>query len=134
MSTNPIARIRLWGNAVLIAVVVFTFGGMMLTQTYWESSPWLVGSVALGYAALSFVSHLRHPDKIEAAWDEQNRAAQRASLVFGYWATLAAFLLLFAAVLTKQIDGGVAFIWLGPVLGIGPSVHYLISVARGRAQ
>ena len=120
MSTNPVARIRLWGNAVLIAVVVITVGGMMLTQTYWESSPWFVGSVALAYAALSFVSHLRHPDKVEAAWDEQNTAAQRASLVFGYWATLAVFLLLLVAVLAKQIDGSVAFFWLGPVLGIGP--------------
>lgn len=134
MSTNPVARIRLWGNAVLIAVVVFTFGGMMFTQTYWESSPWLVVSVALGYAALSFVSHLRHPDKVEAAWDEQNTAAHRASLVFGYWAMLAVFLLLLVAVLTKQIDGSVAFFWLGPVLGFGPSVHYLVSVARGRAE
>lgn len=34
MSTNPVARIRLWGNAVIIAVVVFTFGGMIFAQTY----------------------------------------------------------------------------------------------------
>lgn len=134
MSSNPIARIRFWGNTAIIAVVVLTTGGMLLTDTYWKSSPWLVGSVALGYAALSFVAHLRHPDKVDAAWDEQNTAAQHASLVFGYWATLAVFLLLLGAVLTKQIEGSAAFFWLGPVLGIGPSVHYLTSVVRGRAE
>lgn len=134
MSSNPIARIRFWGNAVLIAVVFLSMGSAILTDVYWASSPWLIGSVALGYAAISFIAHLRHPDKVNAAWDEQNTAAQRASLVFGYWATLAVFLLLLSAVLTNQVDGSTAFFWLGPVLGIGPSIHYLTSVARGRAE
>lgn len=134
MSSNPISRIRFWGNAVLIAVVLFAVGSAFLTDAYWASSPWFIGTVAIGYAALMFIVHTRFPDKVDAAWDEQNTEAQRASLVFGYWATLTVFMLLLGAVLTKQIDGNAAFYWLGPVLGIGPSIHYLISVARGRAE
>ena len=134
MSSNPISRIRFWGHAALTAVVVLAIGIAILTDAYWASSPWLIGSVALGYAALSVFAHVRHPDKVDAAWDEQNTAAQRSSLVFGYWATLAVFLLLLGAVWSNQIDGSTAFFWLGPVLGIGPSIHYLTSVARGRAE
>lgn len=134
MSQNPITRVRLWGNAALVAVVVVPIVGMILTETHWEMPPWFIGAVALGYVALSFIAHIRYPEKFESAWDEQNTAAERASLVFGYWAALAVFLLLLGAVLMEKVDAGVAFFWLGPVLGIGPSVHYLISVARGRAE
>ena len=49
-------------------------------------------------------------------------------------AALAVFLLLLGAVLMEKVDAGVAFLCLGPVLGIGPSVRYLISDARGRAE
>ncbi|MEM6595033.1 MAG: hypothetical protein AAF672_09595 [Pseudomonadota bacterium] len=134
MSDNPITRIRFWGNVGLISVVAVAIGNALLTDAYWVSSPWIIGVAAVGYAALSFIAHLRHPEKVDAAWDEQNLAAQRASLVFGYWATLAVFLLLLGAILTERIEGNAAFFWLGPVLGIGPSIHYLASVARGRAE
>lgn len=134
MSSNPVSLIRFWGNAALIVIAIIAIAGMSLSEAYWPGWPWLIGAVAVGYAAISFVVHWLHPDKAEVAWDEQNMAAHRASLVFSYWAALAAFLLLLGAVLTEALSPAAAFFWMSPVLGLAPSVHYLTSVARGRAE
>ncbi|MEM6940948.1 MAG: hypothetical protein AAF943_14200 [Pseudomonadota bacterium] len=134
MSRNPIARIRLLGNTALVAVVLLALGGITLTQSSWGGWPWLIGAVSLGFAALSVAVHLRYPTKIDAAWDEQNLAAHRESLAFGYWATFAVFLIFLGAVLTGHMQPRAAFFWLAPVLAIAPSLHYLTSDARGKAE
>jgi hypothetical protein len=134
MARNPIARIRFWGHVALVTMVSLTIGGAFITSNYWDAFAWLIGFVAFGFGALLFFTHVRYPEKVDAAWDEQNTAADFASHVFGYWATLVVFLLLLGAVLLKQIDSSAAFFWLGPVLGVGPSIHYIASVLRGRAE
>jgi len=85
------------------------------------------------HAVLSFVVNLAFPEQADRARDELNRTAHRASLAFGYWATLAAFLLL-GFVLTGRLEAQAAFYWLGPVLGIAPALHFILSVLRGRAE
>lgn len=134
MSNNPVSLVRLWGNAALVAMVMTAVGSMFLAAEYWNGWPWLIGAVAFGFAALSFAVNWRYPHKSDVAWDEQNVAAHRASLVFGYWATLAVFLLLLGAVLADIMEARAAVFWMGIPLGIAPSVHYLASVLRGRAE
>ncbi|SUZ31747.1 hypothetical protein ROE7235_01497 [Roseibaca ekhonensis] len=94
----------------------------------------IIGGTMIGLSALSFIVHLAYPAAAEVAWDEMNMSAHNASLVFGYWATLAVFLVLLIFVLAGGISAEVAFYWMGPVLGIAPSVHFLSSVLRGHAD
>ena len=135
MSTNPISRTRLLGSAAIVIVTITaliaawaSIGPSGLTWAY------IIGGLALSYAALLFILHLRYPDAADAAWDEQNTQAHRDSLIFGFWAVLWVFLIFLGLSLTDRIDAAAAFYWLGPVLGIAPSLHYLTSVMRGRAE
>lgn len=135
MPANPVSRARLIGSA---AIVIATTAALVAANLSIGPSgltwAFIIGGIAIGYAILSFVLHLRHPDAAEAAWDEQNTAAHRDSLIFGYWAVLAVFLVFLALSLTDRMDPAMAFFWLGPVLGVVPSAHYLTSIMRGRAE
>ena len=135
MTRNPVNLIRLFGNAALVLVVSAAMAAALLhRQDVWTGWPWLIGAVALGYAALSVWAHLRYPRAAEAAWDEQNAVAHQASLAFGYWAVMAVFLGLFGLVLACLTDPAAAFFLIAPVLAIAPSLHFLWSVLRGRAE
>ncbi|MEO0930950.1 MAG: hypothetical protein AAFY14_09925, partial [Pseudomonadota bacterium] len=76
----------------------------------------------------------QYPEAADAAWDEQNTEAHRSSLIFGYWAVLAVFLIFLTLILTDRMSADMAFYWLGPVLGAVPPAHYISSVLRGRAE
>jgi len=135
MTRNPVNRIRMVGNAALVLVVSAAMAAAVFQrEEIWPGWPWLIFAVGIGYAALSAVAHLRHPRAAEAAWDEQNAAAYRDSLAFGYWAAMAVFLGLFALVLAGITGPAQAFFWIAPVLAIAPPLHYLWSVFRGRAE
>ncbi len=135
MSTNPISCVRLIGS---VAIVIAT--AIALTAATLSIGPsgivWamIIGGIALGYAALPFILHLRHPEAAGAAWDEQNISAHRNSLIFGFWAVLWVFILFLILSLTGRIDPAMAFYWLGPVLGAVPPAHYIASIIRGRAK
>ncbi|MCK0096170.1 hypothetical protein MWU60_11360 [Yoonia sp. F2084L] len=135
MSANPISRARLFGSAAIvvttIAALVAAFLSVGPSGLVWAG---IIGTVAFGYAALSVVLHLRYPDAADAAWDEQNTAAHRDSLIFGFWAVLWVFIAFLALSLTDLMDPAIAFYWLGPVLGAVPPAHYVVSVMRGRAE
>lgn len=118
----------------MIVVTVLAILVLTLTDAHWV--PWVSAIVvaSLGFAAVSFIVNLRYPDASEAAWDEMNQRALRASLAFGYWAALTYFMIALAAVLLDRLDAAMAFFWLGPILGIAPALHFLTSVARGHAE
>jgi hypothetical protein len=135
MSTNPVSRIRLIGSitivlATIVALIAATlpFGPSGLFWAY------AIGGVAIIYAALSFIIHLRNPKAADAAWDEQNTKAHRDSIIFGFWAVLWVFVIFVILSVTDRMDPGVAFYWLGPILGAVPPAHYVFSVVRGRAE
>ena len=53
MTRNPVNLIRLFGNAALVLVVSAAMAAALLhRQDVWTGWPWLIGAVALGYAAL----------------------------------------------------------------------------------
>ncbi|NBB98563.1 MAG: hypothetical protein GVY34_10435 [Alphaproteobacteria bacterium] len=135
MTKNPVALVRLLTMASAVALVVASiaamFAGVGPSGLAWA---WIIGGTMIALSVLSFVVHLAFPDQADRAWDEMNQTAHRASLVFGYWATLAAFLLLLGLVLSDRLDAQAAFYWIGPVLGIAPSLHFILSVLRGRAE
>lgn len=135
MTQNPVALVRLLTMASAVVLVIASifamFTGVGPSGLAWA---WIIGGTMIALSALSFVVHLAFPDQAARAWDEMNLTAHRASLVFGYWATLAAFLLLLGLVLTDRLEAQAAFYWLGPVLGIAPSLHFILSVLRGRAE
>ena len=85
MSTNPISRVRLIGSAGIVVSTVTALIAATLSigpsGTVWAI---IIAGVALGYAVLSFILHLRYPRAAEAAWDEQNTSAYYASLIFGF--------------------------------------------------
>jgi hypothetical protein len=135
MSYNPITRVRFFGSVTVviltlaaIATAFVPFGPSGLVWAY------MIGGVAGGYAVLSFVLHLRNPEAIDAAWDEQNIKAHQDSMIFGYWAVLWVFIAFLILSLTGQMDAASAFYWLGPVLGAVPPAHYVASIMRGRAE
>lgn len=134
MTANPVSRVRIWGSVAIIVVTVLAIAVLTLTEAHWV--PWVsaIFVTSIGFAVVSFIVNLRHPDASEAAWDEMNQTAHRASLAFGYWAALAYFVITLAAVLLDQFDASTAFFWLGPILGLAPAAHFLTSVARGRAE
>lgn len=135
MHRNPVALIRkVTAAAAVLLVIAFVtaiLAGIGPSGLAWA---WIIGGILIGLSILSFLTHLAYPEAADIAWDEMNRAAHRASLIFGYWAALAAFLILLALVWRNLISAQTAFFWLGPVLGIGPSVHFLASILRGRAD
>lgn len=135
MSRNPVSRARLIGSGAIVTATICalvsaatSIGPSGLTWAY------IIGGIALGYAAIAFVLSLRNPAATDAAWDEQNMAAHRDSLIFGFWAVLAVFLIFLVLSLADRMDPAMAFYWLGPVLGAVPPAHYLASVLRGRAE
>ena len=135
MSSNPISRIRLFGNIAIVAVIVIALTGASLaigpSGYFWA---YVIGGVSIAVAIASCVIHLRYPRAIASAWDEQNSHAHRDSLVFGYWVVLWIFVIMVGLTLTERLDPATAFYWLGPVLAAVPPTHFLISVARGRAE
>lgn len=135
MSANPVSRTRLFGSAAIVIITVTALIAAFLSigpsGLIWAA---IIGAVAIGYAVFSFVLHLRYPDAADAAWDEQNTAAHRDSLIFGYWAVLWIFVTFLGLSLIGRMDPAVAFYWLGPVLGAVPPAHYVVSVMRGRAE
>lgn len=135
MSTNPISRTRLAANTVIVVLTatailgaIFGFGPPGIA---WA---WIIGGTACALTIIQLVMHFFFPDAAKAAWDELNQTAHDHSIRFGYWATLLVFIVLLALVLGGQIDPAWAFYWMGPVLGVVPSAHFLWSVARGRAE
>ncbi|MEL6839905.1 MAG: hypothetical protein AAFP85_11480 [Pseudomonadota bacterium] len=135
MSANPVSRARLIGSAALVIATCtallaafLSIGPSGITWAY------IIGAIAVSYAILSFVLHLQYPEAADAAWDEQNTEAHRSSLIFGYWAVLAVFLIFLTLILTDRMSADMAFYWLGPVLGAVPPAHYISSVLRGRAE
>ena len=135
MPVNPVSWARLIGSAAIVITTCaaflaasFSVGPSGLTWAF------IIGGMAIGYAILSVILHLLYPDAADAAWDEQNTHAHRNSLIFGFWAVLAVFLIFLGFCLTDRMDPAHAFYWLGPILGVAPSAHYLTSIMRGRAE
>lgn len=135
MSANPVSRIRLFGSVAIVittlAALIAAFLSIGPSGLVWAG---IIGAVAIGYVILTLVALLRHPDAADAAWDEQNTSAHRNSLIFGFWAVLWVFIAFLTLSLTGHLDPGVAFYWLGPVLGAVPPAHYVVSVLRGHAE
>jgi hypothetical protein len=86
------------------------------------------------YVVASLAVHFLYPQRVAEAWDEQNTAAHRGSLVFGYWAGLIAFVVLLALIWTGTMDAAHAIFWMGPAFALAPPIHYVFSVLRGRAE
>lgn len=135
MTRNPVSLIRLLGNASIVLVIIGAIGSALLNAGP-SGLAWavMIGAISLGYAVLSLFVHLRNPQAVDAAWDEQNMQAHRASLVFGYWVVLWVFVTMLCFALSGRLDPAVAFYWLGAVLALAPPIHYLVSVLRGRAE
>ncbi|PTX57324.1 hypothetical protein C8N43_1991 [Litoreibacter ponti] len=134
MSDNPISRIRFWGNAALVAVVLAAMAALALQgREIWGGWEYVIGAVALGYVALSLASYVIFPDQAKAAWDEQVQDTHRASLAFGYWAALGVFLILLGLVVTGRVSSAQAFYLMAPVLGAAPALWFTIAALRGRA-
>ena len=87
----------------------------------------------LAGAAAQFVVSILRPSDIRPSWDEQVQASHRASLVFGYWITLATFLVFLALVLADVMSVDLAFYALGFPLGFAPAVWMLGAHLAGRA-
>jgi hypothetical protein len=135
MSRNPITLVRAIGNvAVILIVVVAIAASMLQAPDVWDGWKWLIAAVALIYAFASLAVHFLFPQKVAEAWDEQNTAAYRGSIVFGYWTGLMAFVILLALVWTGTMDAAHAIFWMGPVFALAPPIHYLGSILRGRAE
>lgn len=135
MSRNPITLVRAAGNVALILAIVITLVASFLqAPDVWGGWKWLLFAVALTYATASFLVHLVYADRAAEAWDEQNTAAHRDSLVFGYWAALAVFLVLLGLVWTDRMEYAHAIFSMGPVFALGPSLHYLESILRKRSE
>lgn len=134
MPSNPVSRVRTWGSAAIIIITVLAITVLAFTDA--PATPWISAIVvtSLTFAVVSYVVNLRYPNAAGQAWDEMNQGAHQASLAFGYWAALAVFVALFAAVYLSDLDPAMAFFWMGPVLGLAPAAHFLTSVARGRAE
>jgi hypothetical protein len=100
------------------------------------SSPvwvWLIGLTAIAGAVAQFVISILRPKATAAAWDEQVTASHRASLQFGYWTALTAFVVLFAMTRTDHVSPELAFYLLAPVLGAAPSLWMVGASLAGRA-
>jgi ABC-type multidrug transport system permease subunit len=135
MSRNPITLVRAAGNLALVLALIGALVALFLqAPDVWDGWKWVFLAVALTYAAASFVVNLLYADRAAEAWDEQNTAAHRDSLVFGYWAALAVFLVLLALVWTDRMEDAHAIFWMGPVFALAPPLHYLVSILRGRAE
>ena len=135
MSTNPVSRARFIGSAAVVIATLCAMGASMLSigpsGLTWAA---IIGVIAIGYAIIAGIISLRNPEAADAAWDEQNSAVHRDSLIFGFWAVLAVFLIFLTLSLTDRMDPAMAFYWLGPVLGAVPPAYYLAAVMRGRAE
>ncbi|CUX79623.1 MAG: hypothetical protein HLUCCA05_08590 [Roseibaca calidilacus] len=135
MSRNPVAFVRMLTMASAVVLIVVSlaaiFAGVGPSGQTWA---WIIGGTMFALSVLSLVVNMAFPGQSDCAWDEMNLAAHRASLVFGYWAALAAFLLMLSLVLTGWLEAQAAFYWMGPVLGIAPALHFLASILRGRAD
>lgn len=68
MSANPVSRIRLFGSIAIVATTLVALAAASLSigpsGFVWAG---IIGAVALGYAIMSFVIHLRHPVAADAA-------------------------------------------------------------------
>ncbi|MEM8795512.1 MAG: hypothetical protein AAGE61_08095 [Pseudomonadota bacterium] len=73
------------------------------------------------------------PIESDAAHDELVQFSEQKSLILGYWATLAVFMVMLGLTLTENMDARVAFYFLGFPLGVIPSVYMVIAFMRGRA-
>ncbi|MDX8346790.1 hypothetical protein SLH49_02220 [Cognatiyoonia sp. IB215446] len=135
MSNNPVSRARLFGSAAIVIATLCAISASVLSigppGLTWAA---IIATIAIGYAIISAVISLLNPDAADAAWDEQNSAVHRDSLIFGFWAVLAVFILFLALSLTDRMDPAMAFYWLGPVLGAVPPAYYVVAVLRGRAE
>ena len=92
-----------------------------------------IGAIALFGGVAQFIASVLSPKSIRPAWDEQTVASHRGSYQFGYWMALLAFWLFFALTQLGNLDPQTAFLWLGPVLIITPSVWMIIATLTGRA-
>ncbi|MFQ1699235.1 hypothetical protein ACJ5NV_01435 [Loktanella agnita] len=133
MSTNPLALTRFCANAALVAVLLaflVTIPAGYGDQSFWA---WLIGAIAIGGAIAQFIVSIFAPRSIRPAWDEQVVASHRASLQFGYWMALCAFVVLFLLTQFGSLSAASAFFAMAPILAAAPSVWMIGAALAGRA-
>lgn len=131
---NPLTLARLISNASIVAVIsaylvviMFNVGGNDLP---WA---WIITGTALTGAALQFGVSILRPSAISTAIDEQVRATEIGSQSFGYWVSLAVFLVFLVLVLNDMMSAQLAFFLLGSPLAAAPALYMLVAHVRGRA-
>jgi len=133
MSRNVLSLTRLVSNAAVVAVLCAFLAALAFGNPDGRGWAWIIGATALAGAAAQFVVSILRPSDIRPSWDEQVQASHRASLVFGYWITLATFLVFLALVLADVMSVDLAFYALGFPLGFAPAVWMLGAHLAGRA-
>ncbi|MEM7214750.1 MAG: hypothetical protein AAF423_04335 [Pseudomonadota bacterium] len=90
-------------------------------------------AIALIGAAVFWALAYFRPVEADAANDELVQFSEQKSVILGYWATLAVFMVMAGLTLTDNLDARIAFYFLGFPLGIIPSIYMVIAFMRGRA-
>ena len=95
------------------------------------------GLVLLGIGLIGvvfmFALAFAKPKDAETAYDELNKQTVNASYVWGYWFTLAVFLVFLVGSFTDVISPRTAFYYLGFPLGAVPSIYMVVAYFQGRA-
>ena len=131
---NPITLSRLVSNIAVVAVIAAFLVALMFNDGIADLPwGWIIFLTALGGVALQFITSLLRPSDIAAAFDEQVRATETGSYAFGYWISLAVFLVFLVLVLTGRMSAPLAFFVMGAPLGAAPALYMLVAHVRGRA-
>ena len=131
---NPLTLARLISNAAIVLVITAFLVTIALNDGA-QRVPWfwIIGGTAAFGAILQFTVSILRPKAIATAIDEQVRASEIGSHSFGYWISLAVFLIFLVLVMQDMLSAQLAFFLLGAPLGAAPALYMLIAHVRGRA-
>lgn len=131
---NPLALARLDANISLVLVFMAFLAAMYLgSGKVSDNWAWIIGGVALAGAVGQFVVSVIWPKSVRPAWDEQVIETQRAANSFGFFMTLAVFLVFLILVINDMMRPDLAFYLIGAPLGIAPAIWMIVAHFQGRA-
>ncbi len=132
---NVVAVARFLGNFLVafgFVTVLFVLMPMFpnVSGSTWALSLFAAAGIGIFVQVIAVAGR---PTDAVSAWDEQSKASNQASYVFGYWCVMAVFLVFLLFVLTGEMTADQAFLWLGAPLGIAPALYMVVAFLRGRA-
>lgn len=131
---NPVTLARLGANISLILVVLAFLAAMYLgSGKVSDGWAWIIGGVALAGAVGQIVASVIWPKSVGPAWDEQVIETQRTANSFGFFITLAMFLVFLILVINDMMRPDLAFYLMGAPLGIAPAIWMIVAHLQGRA-